>query len=163
MKSILIWRLMYVMIYYLVDIDESAVKFGYTEPKNFRNRFTNIVVGNSGRLQVIATHSGNRDREKSIKKRFKPYHKQGEWYHCDPPVLDHIESVNDFEYFFDVFDDQLTEKIFDTFLYARLWDAYQKLRCSPKSYNVMSTDEWLEYIEDVKEIPKESVLPYIWN
>ena len=150
------------MIYYLWDIANTAIKFGYTTPKQFVKRIQNIKVGNSGRLQVVATHSGNRDREKVIKARFKEHHKEGEWYYSDPPILNHIEMANDFEYFFDVFENQLAKGIFDQFRFKRLDDAYQKMRFSSQSTEVMSIEEWMSFVESSDNLP-EGVLPYVWD
>lgn len=148
------------MIYYLADLSAYRVKVGYTTPDLIKKRFSNIQVGNSNPLRLVGVHSGDRDKESFIKEKLKQANVRGEWYSIDNTTLSHIESHNDFEYFFDVFRDILKNGGLQEPVFKRFYQQYLRKKALISIWVPSSVDQWIDNeIEEGGSQKWQSVIP----
>lgn len=145
------------MIYYLANMSDDTVKIGYTTPKGIKSRFANLKSANSKQLRLVGTQSGTRDKEAFIQNKLAVYktRNRGEWFHLDPIVIEYIEENNDFEYFFDVFEDQIKLGKLNQPVFQRMLEAYayerggnKKLKIKVGKYSdcYKNLSEWTNYV-----------------
>lgn len=145
------------MIYYLADAQNDTVKIGYTTPSNIKKRFANLKSSNSSQLRLVAAHSGTRDKETFIHNHLAAYktRQRGEWFHLDDVVNEYIEEHNDFEYFFDVFEDDIRKGKMNQPVFQRMLEAYMYERAGNKKLNISvgvysdqykNLSEWMNYV-----------------
>lgn len=159
------------MIYYLANMTDDTVKIGYTTPKGMKARFSNLKSANSNQLRLVGTQSGTRDKEAFIHTQLAIYktRKRGEWFHLDPIVNEYIEEHNDFEYFFDVFEDDIKLGKLNQPLFQRMLEAYAYERSGNKKLNInvgkysdcyKNLSEWTNYVmmnEDIDDVVAQDI------
>lgn len=171
------------MIYYLANLEDDTVKIGYTTPSKMKARFSNLKSSNSAQLRLVGTQSGTRDKETFIHTQLASYktRKRGEWFHLDPIVIEYIEEHNDFEYFFDVFENEIKLGKLNQPLFRRMLEAFAYERGASKKLHIKANQysdcyknlsEWTNYAmmnADIEDVASqdiyyifEEVPVYIW-
>lgn len=76
------------MIYFIANSYSKSVKIGYSlSPKQ---RFSQLQIGNSYKLDLIGVMKGDREVERDIHNKFKKYHIRGEWYKLNDNIIKFI-------------------------------------------------------------------------
>ena len=133
------------MIYYLYELYGDSIKIGYTSPHQLINRMSNLSTGSSQELRVVALHSGNQDKEKNIHTLLSQHHKRGEWFYLDNQVAEYIDHHADFEYAYDVFEEEIKRKKMSGNIFNRITQMYLFERAKVVVPYYPNLEQWIDY------------------
>ena len=80
------------MVYFIQHNTTKHIKIGCSE--TLKNRLSQLQVGNSGKLRIVATCEGSFEEEKMLHKEFKEYKLRGEWFFPGQRLIFYIETYS---------------------------------------------------------------------
>ena len=80
------------MVYFIQHITTKHIKIGCSE--RLKNRLSELQVGNSEKLRIVATCEGSYEEEKQLHKEFKEYKLRGEWFYPGQKLIFYIETYS---------------------------------------------------------------------
>ena len=83
------------MVYFIRQVGTSSVKIGYSaDIETFKRRIATLQTANIERLEVIALIDGDETVEDFYHRKFKAFHKRGEWFDLPADTLDEMEKLH---------------------------------------------------------------------
>ena len=74
--------------YFIQSGDDGPIKIGFTSKEDPKERLRDLQTGNPAKLHLIATISGDVERE--LHEQFKHDRISGEWFHASPELVNFI-------------------------------------------------------------------------
>lgn len=82
------------MIYFIQSGNSGPIKIGYVaSKKRLQNRLKELQTGNSNKLNIINTTSGNLSVEQALHKKFQIERLSGEWFSPSQSLLNFLEQI----------------------------------------------------------------------
>lgn len=80
-------------IYFVQVISSGNIKIGYS--KNIKSRLSTIQISIPEKVKLLGFISGDMSKEKELHRLFKYYHVRGEWFQCNPCIIDYVNTYNE--------------------------------------------------------------------
>lgn len=80
-------------VYFIQEGENRAIKIGSADDVN--KRIKELQTGNSDELTLLHATTGGFTLETHLRKRFKKYHKRGEWYYSSEELLNFINELKE--------------------------------------------------------------------
>lgn len=79
-------------VYFIQEVPDGAIKVGYTA-RNPEKRLNDLKTGNSRSLSLLGSIEGDEELERRLHRLFAQHHKNLEWFHPDPFVVETISQL----------------------------------------------------------------------